>query len=51
MIPASGESRIILQDLTYLGSALVAQWVKDLALSLLWQGSDPWPRNFFVLWV
>ena len=35
-----------------LGSSLVAQWVKDPALSLLWlwlqlwHGFDPWPRNF-----
>ena len=38
------------------GSSLVAQWVKDLALSLewllkwlLWHGFDPWPRNFYML--
>ena len=36
------------------GSSLVAQWVKDMALSLewlgslLWLGFDPWPRNFHV---
>ena len=24
----------------------MAQWVKDLALSLLWHRSDPWPGNF-----
>ena len=24
----------------------MAQWVKDLILSLLWYKSDPWPRNF-----
>ena len=35
-------------------SSLVAQWVKDLILSLqqlrslLWCGLDPWPRNFSV---
>ena len=28
----------------YLGSSLVAQQVKDPALSLLWHGFDPWPR-------
>ena len=33
-----------------LGSPLVAQWVKDLALSLLWYGFDPWPGNFLMLW-
>ena len=33
----------------------VAQWVKDLSLSLqwlglpLWCGFDPWPRNFHIL--
>ena len=37
-------------------SSLVAQRVKDLALSLmwlwllLWCGFDPWPGNFHVLW-
>ena len=25
------------------GSSLGSQWVKDLALSLLWCGFDPWP--------
>ena len=30
-------------------STLVAQWVKDSALSLLWLGFDPWPRNFRML--
>ena len=35
----------------------MAQWVKDLALSLqqlgllLWPRFDPWPRNFHMLWV
>ena len=29
-----------------LGSSLVVQWVKDLALSLLWPGFNPWPGNF-----
>ena len=29
-------------------SSLVAQWVKDQALSLLWNRFDPWPRNFRV---
>ena len=35
-----------------LQSSLVVQWVKDLALSLqqlsclLWNGFNPWPRNF-----
>ena len=27
-------------------NSLVAQWVKELALSLLWCGFDLWPRNF-----
>ena len=27
------------------GSSLVAQQVKDLTLSLLWLGFDPWPRE------
>ena len=30
-------------------SSLVAQWVKDLALSLLWCWFDPWPRKFCKL--
>ena len=25
---------------------LVAQWVKDPALSVLWHGFDPWAKNF-----
>ena len=38
-----------------LWSSRVAQWVKDLALSLLWLGSllwymfNLWPRNFCML--
>ena len=34
----------------------MAQWVKDLALSLLrlrllwWHRFDPWPGNFWMLW-
>ena len=31
------------------GSSLVAQWVKDLVLLLLWLGFDPWPRNLCML--
>ena len=31
--------------------SLVAQWVKDMLLSLLWHGFDPWPGNFYVLWM
>ena len=36
------------------GSCLVAQWLKDLALSLqqlvslLWHRFDPWPRKFHM---
>ena len=26
-------------------SSLVAQWVKGLALSLLWHGFNPWTRE------
>ena len=26
----------------------MAQWVKDLLLSLLWCGFNPWPRNFHM---
>ena len=26
----------------------MAQWVKDLALSLLWHGFHPWPGDFCV---
>ena len=33
-----------------LGGSLVTQQVKDMALSLLWQGSDPWPENFHMPW-
>ena len=29
----------------------VTQWVKDLALSLLWRGFDSWPRNFHMPWM
>jgi len=38
-------------------TSLVTQWVKDLALSLLWlwlelwHGFDPWARNFCMPWV
>ena len=37
-------------------SSLVAQWVKDPALSLqwlcslLWRRFSPWPRNFHMPW-
>ena len=34
-----------------LWSSRVAQWVKDLALSLLWRGFDPWPGNFHIPWL
>ena len=27
-------------------SSLVAQWVKDQALSLLWHEFSPWPGNY-----
>ena len=36
---------------------LVAQWIRDLALSLQWlrslpwHGFDPWPGNFHITWV
>ena len=39
----------------YLQSFLGAQWIKDLALlvlwlwSLLWHGFDPWPGNLCML--
>ena len=29
-------------------SSLVAQWVKDLALALLWHRFDPWLRSFWM---
>ena len=32
------------------GSSQVAQWVKDLVLSLLWHRFDPWPGNFYMPW-
>ena len=28
----------------------MAQQVKDPVLSLLWDGFDPWPRNFRMSW-
>ena len=40
--------------MNHLGSSLATQWVKDLALFLLWlwlqlwQGFHPWPRNFHM---
>ena len=27
------------------GRSLVAQWIKDLELSLLWHGFKPWPHS------
>lgn len=27
----------------------MAQWIKGMALSLLWLGFHPWPRNFCML--
>ena len=33
------------------GSSLVAQWVEDPVLSLLWCGFDPWLRNFHMPWM
>ena len=34
------------------GNSLVAQWVKDPVLSLLWRGFDTWIRNYcmFQAW-
>ena len=29
-----------------IGTSLVAPWVMELALSLLWLRFDPWPGNF-----
>jgi len=29
----------------------VAQWVKGLALLLLWHRLNPWPRNFHIPWM
>ena len=29
-------------------SSLVTQQVKDLVLSLLWLGFEPWPRAFYM---
>lgn len=40
-----------------IGYSLVAEWVKDLEVSLeklrslLWYGFDLWPGNFLMLWV
>ena len=33
-----------------IGSSLVAQWVKDQVLSLLWCEFDPSSRNLNMLW-
>ena len=33
----------------FLGISLVALRVKDLVLSPLWYGFNPWPRNFCML--
>ena len=33
-----------------LGSSLVARWVKDPELSLLWLRFHPWPGNFLMPW-
>lgn len=41
--------------LTTVGGSLMAQWVKDLVLSLqqpgmlLWRGFDPWSGNVHIL--
>ena len=32
----------------FLGSSLLAQWVKDLALLHLWHRFDPWPGKFHM---
>lgn len=32
-------------------SLLMAQWVKEPAMSLLWHQVHPWPWNFHVVWV
>ena len=46
---------IIIGNFKEIGHSLVAQWVKDLRLSLLWpwlllwQRLDPWPGNYFCL--
>ena len=37
-------------SIKYLRSSLVAQQVKGPALSLLWHGFIPWPRNFCMPW-
>ena len=36
------------QDAVWHQNSLVAQWVKDLVLSLLWRGFLPWPWNFHL---
>ena len=44
-------------DKSSVGSSLVAQWIKDPALSLqqlrllLWLRFSPWPENFYILQV
>ena len=45
-----------MKEKKFSGSSLVAQWVKDLALSLLWlwlllwHKFSPWPGNFHMSW-
>ena len=29
----------------------MVQWIKEPALSLMWRGFDPWPRNFYMVWM
>lgn len=41
----------VLLKLVVPGSSLVAKWVKDPALSLLWLGFNPWLKNFHMLQV
>ena len=43
------KSHFILKNIC-MRSSLVAQWVKDLTLSLLWWGFDPWLGNFCLPW-
>ena len=43
-----GENWVPPFEKTHTKGSLVAQWVKDLALSLLWLRFDPRPGNFHI---
>ena len=50
MVPIKGHIRLNSQLKIFLTSSfLVAQWVKDLVLSMLCCGFNPWPESFCML--